>query len=96
MPTYAAAPPLPPLSLQPAIVVAAPMRSLMDQRWSHHALRAMGIPDRVVDAALTQQPTTEAEWIVALMGALRGLCTGGPAAPTVMVGPSCANLARQL
>ncbi len=96
MPTYAAAPAQPPLSLQPAIIAAAPMRSLMDQRWSHHALRAMGIPDRVVDAALTQQPTTEAEWIVALMGALRGLCTGGPAAPTVMVGPSCANLARQL
>lgn len=93
---YAPAPAQPPLSLQPAVVAAAPTRSLMDQRWSHHALRAMGIPDRVVDTALTQQPTTEAEWIVALMGALRGLCTGGPAMPTVMVGPSCANLARQL
>ncbi len=96
MPTYVPAPVQPPVALQPAVITAAPMRSLMDQRWSHHALRAMGIPDRVVDAALAQQPTTEAEWIVALMGALRGLCTGGPAMPTVMVGPSCANLARQL
>ena len=81
--------------LQPA-PVALPMRTTVDQRWSHHVLRAMGIPDRVVDAALTHRPTGESEWIVALMGALRGLCTGGPVAPTVMVGPSCANLARQL
>jgi hypothetical protein len=81
--------------LQPA-PVAMPMRTTVDQRWSHHVLRAMGIPDRVVDAALTHRPTGESEWIVALMGALRGLCTGGPVAPTVMVGPSCANLARQL
>jgi hypothetical protein len=81
--------------LQPAPIVAS-MRSTVDQRWSHHVLRAMGIPDRVVDAALTLRPTTESEWIVALMGALRGLCTGGPVAPIVMVGPSCANLARQL
>ncbi|MGZ7005668.1 MAG: hypothetical protein ACXVLX_08720 [Ilumatobacteraceae bacterium] len=81
--------------LQPA-PVAMPARATVDQRWSHHVLRAMGIPDRVVDAALTHRPTTESEWIVALMGALSGLCTGGPIAPTVMVGPSCANLARQL
>jgi hypothetical protein len=81
--------------LQPA-PVAMQARTTVDQRWSHHVLRAMGIPDRVVDAALTHRPTTESEWIVALMGALRGLCTGGPVAPTVMVGPSCANLARQL
>ena len=81
--------------LQPA-PIAMPSRTTIDQRWSHHVLRAMGIPARVVDAALTHGPTTESEWIVALMGALRGLCTGGPIAPTVMVGPSCANLARQL
>jgi hypothetical protein len=83
-------------SAVPARPVVAATRGVIDQRWSHSALRAMGIPDRVVDAALTHRPTTEAEWIVALMGALSGLCTGGPVAPVVMVGPSCANLARQL
>jgi hypothetical protein len=88
--------PVVPAPAVPARPVAAATRGVIDQRWSHSALRAMGIPDRVVDAALTHRPTTEAEWIVALMGALSGLCTGGPVAPVVMVGPSCANLARQL
>jgi hypothetical protein len=74
----------------------APARRLVDQRWSHRALRAMGVPDRVVDMAMTVQPVTEGDWTVALMGALRHYCGRDISNPMVMVGSSCANLARQL
>jgi hypothetical protein len=59
-------------------------------------LRALGLPDRIVDLALRDQPKEGPEWIVALMGAFRTICAAAPAGPTVMAGPSCANLARQL
>ncbi|MBI4885074.1 MAG: hypothetical protein HY826_13570 [Actinobacteria bacterium] len=74
---------------------AAPHR-VVDKRWSQAALRSVGVPDRVVDLAMSAGPVTEGEWIVALMRALRGYCGPALAIPTVMVGPSCANLARQL
>lgn len=67
-----------------------------DGRWSPRALRALGLPDRIVDIATAAQPSTEADWIVALMGALKGICTPRTTGPVVMVGPNCANLARQL
>ena len=67
-----------------------------DPRWSHQSLRALGLPDRIVDHALRDQPKEGPEWIVALMGAFRTICASAPAGPTVMAGPSCANLARQL
>jgi hypothetical protein len=93
-------PPPPPLVVAPApvsrpAVPAAPV-TVADRRWSHHVLRAMGIPDPVVDVAARSHPATESEWIVALMGALRDLCAPAAAIPTIMVGPACANLARQL
>ncbi len=67
-----------------------------DPRWSHQALRAIGLPDRIVDIAMLQHPVEGPQWIMALMGAFRTLCAPAPAGPTVLVGPSCANLARQL
>ena len=85
---YSAAP-----TLAPA---PTPPRRLVDQRWSHRALRAMGVPDRLVDMALAVHPVTEGDWTVALMGALRHYCGRDLGNPMVMVGPSCANLARQL
>lgn len=76
----------------------APRRNLppSDPRWSHQALRAIGLPDRIVDIAMLQHPVEGPQWIMALMGAFRTLCAPAPAGPTVLVGPSCANLARQL
>jgi len=67
-----------------------------DGRWSHQSLRALGLPDRIVDTALEARPSSESEWIVALMGAFSRLCAAPPVGPTVMIGPACANLARQL
>jgi hypothetical protein len=68
----------------------------VDKRWSPRALRAVGVPDRVVDLAMTSEPVTEGEWIVALMRALRGYCSLALTAPTVMIGSSCGDLAHQL
>ncbi|HEY4332203.1 MAG TPA: hypothetical protein VGM78_06525, partial [Ilumatobacteraceae bacterium] len=67
-----------------------------DARWSSQSLRALGLPDRIVDAAMVQRPVSEADWIVALMGSFRTICEPRPVGPIVMVGPNCANLARQL
>ena len=67
-----------------------------DSRWSHQSLRALGLPDRIVDTALVHQPSTESEWIVALMGAFAEISRRAPLGPTIMMGPACANLARQL
>ena len=80
---------------RPAIV---PRRAsaAIDPRWSHQTLRALGLPDRLVDIAMLQRPVEGPQWIMALMGAFRTLCSPPPAGPTVLVGPSCANLARQL
>ncbi|MCW2752132.1 MAG: hypothetical protein JWR83_3242, partial [Aeromicrobium sp.] len=67
-----------------------------DPRWSHQTLRALGLPDRLVDIAMLQRPVEGPQWIMALMGAFRTLCSPPPVGPTVLVGPSCANLDRQL
>ena len=69
---------------------------MVDKRWSPRAMRAVGVPDRVVDIAMTAEPVTEGEWIVALMRAMRGFCGRALTAPTVMIGSSCSDLARQL
>jgi hypothetical protein len=75
--------------------VPQPSRST-PTRWSHQALRSIGVPDRIVDAALADSPSDSREWIVALMGAFGSICVAQPLGPVAMVGPSCANLARQL
>lgn len=67
-----------------------------DPRWSHQTLRAIGLPDRIVDIAMLQHPAEGPQWIMALMAAFRTLCAPAPTGPTVLIGPSCANLARQL
>jgi hypothetical protein len=85
-----------PMSAPVSPPASAPPRRLVDQRWSHRALRAMGVPDRLVDMALGVHPVTEGDWTVALMGALRHYCGRDLGNPMVMVGSSCANLARQL
>ncbi|MCU1393242.1 MAG: hypothetical protein JWM34_1670 [Ilumatobacteraceae bacterium] len=73
-----------------------PAPQAIDPRWSHHSLRAIGLPDRIVDIAMLQRPVESPQWIMALMAAFRTLCNPTPNGPTVLVGPSCANLARQL
>ncbi|MCU1397084.1 MAG: hypothetical protein JWN62_193 [Acidimicrobiales bacterium] len=78
------------------VVVPRRLPHAVDARWSHQTLRAIGLPDRIVDLALLQRPVEGPQWIMALMGAFRTLCSPAPAGPTVLVGPSCANLARQL
>jgi hypothetical protein len=79
-------------------IVAGPTATARqaDPRWSHETLRALGIPDRMVDLAVSEQPVDGPQWIMALMGAFRTICAPPPAGPTVLVGPACANLARQL
>jgi hypothetical protein len=64
--------------------------------WSAEALRSLGLPDRIVDAALEMNPTTEGQWIVALMSILRDYCGKQTVISTVMVGPTSADLARQI
>jgi hypothetical protein len=49
-----------------------------------------------VDAALAKNPTTEGQWIVALMSILRDYCGKQSVISTVMVGPTSADLAKQL
>jgi hypothetical protein len=100
---YTAGDPYParPSATAPAAIAAsfAPVRSTRpdaDHRWSHQTLRALGVPDRIVDAALLDRPRDSREWIIALMSALRTMCQPLPTMPVMMVGPTCANLARQL
>ncbi|MCE9620961.1 MAG: hypothetical protein K8R99_01300 [Actinomycetia bacterium] len=83
-----------PAPTKPKMAVAP--RVSTDQRWSHRALRAAGVPDQVVELAMASEPVTEGEWIVALMRALRGFCGTTLAAPSVMIGSSCVDLAKQL
>lgn len=64
--------------------------------WSEAALRALGVPDKIIDDAVALSPQTEGQWIVALMSALRDYCGPVPMMSSVMVGPAAANLARQL
>jgi hypothetical protein len=64
--------------------------------WSEAALRALGVPDRIIEDAVALAPETEGQWIVALMSALRDYCGPVPMMSSVMVGPAAANLARQL
>jgi hypothetical protein len=64
--------------------------------WSEAALRALGVPDKIIDDAVALSPQTEGQWIVALMSALREYCGPVPMMSSVMVGPAAANLARQL
>lgn len=78
------------------VVVPRRLPHPVDARWSHQTLRAIGLPDRIVDLAMMQRPVEGPQWIMALMGAFRTLCAPAPAGPTVLVGPACANLARQL
>ena len=78
-----------------APTVRAPMPPL-DTEWSDAALRSLGLPDKIVDAAMALAPQTEGQWIVALMAVLREYCAPLPIVSSVMVGPASANLARQL
>jgi len=80
----------------PASPVAAVHRTGAAGGWSAEALRSLGLPDRIVDAALAKNPTTEGQWIVALMSILRDYCGKQSVISTVMVGPTAADLARQL
>ncbi len=64
--------------------------------WSESALRALGVPDSIINDAVALAPETEGQWIVALMSALREYCGPVPMMSSVMVGPAAANLARQL
>lgn len=83
---------------------AAPVATLPSTRasvaleadWSDAALRSLGLPDKIVDAAMALAPQTEGQWIVALMAVLREYCAPLPIVSSVMVGPASANLARQL
>lgn len=94
-PPVVTAPATPP-SPRPDVVADRAPAAHADPRWSHHTLRALGLPDRIVDLALREQPHGAQQWIMALMGALRTICTPPPVGPTVLIGPACANLARQL
>jgi len=80
----------------PASPVAAVHRTGAAGGWSAEALRSLGLPDRIVDAALAKNPTTEGQWIVALMSILRDYCGKQSVISTVMVGPTSADLAKQL
>jgi hypothetical protein len=80
----------------PAAPVAPVHRTGAAGGWSAEALRSLGLPDRIVDAALAKNPTTEGQWIVALMSILRDYCGKQSVISTVMVGPTSADLAKQL
>jgi hypothetical protein len=54
------------------------------------------VPDTIVQRVAQHDPSDDTQWIVAFMIGVRHLCTGLPARPMVVTGPSCANLARQL
>jgi hypothetical protein len=56
----------------------------------------IGVPDSIVDAMVAQAPRDDVEWLMALMNALRPLCETPRPGATLVVGPACANLARQL
>lgn len=64
--------------------------------WSAAALRVIGVPDSIVDAMVAQTPRDDVEWLMSLMNALRPLCETPRPGATLVVGPACANLARQL
>jgi hypothetical protein len=64
--------------------------------WSAAALRVIGVPDSIVEAMVAQAPNDDVEWLMALMGALRPLCETPRPGATLVIGPACANLARQL
>jgi hypothetical protein len=87
--------PVPPAPVHtPAAPVA--VQTVAAGGWSAEALRSLGLPDRIVDAALAMNPTTEGQWIVALMSILRDYCGKQSVISTVMVGPTSADLARQI
>jgi hypothetical protein len=89
--------PVPPAPVHtPAAPVTAVHQTGAAGGWSAEALRSLGLPDRIVDAALAMNPTTEGQWIVALMSILRDYCGKQSVISTVMVGPTSADLARQL
>jgi hypothetical protein len=90
---------LAPVPPAPAPTPAAPVAAVQTGAaggWSAEALRSLGLPDRIVDAALAMNPITEGQWIVALMSILRDYCGKQSVISTVMVGPTSADLARQL
>ena len=96
-PSTAAVPVIaPPGVAQSAARGAITAHSSDTSRWSPRSLRALGVPDRIVDLATASQPIGEADWIVALMGAFKSICATRTIGPVIMVGPKCANLARQL
>jgi hypothetical protein len=64
--------------------------------WSAAALRVIGVPDSIVEAMVAQAPQDDVEWLMSLMNALRPLCETPRPGATLVVGPACANLARQL
>lgn len=90
-----------PLVGAPAIVNSTPPpppapASVRPGGWSQQTLRSLGVPDALVAAANGSRPQSEGEWIVALMTVLASRCRQQVTAPSVLVGPVCANLARQL
>lgn len=64
--------------------------------WSVPALRAIGLPDALVADIARRGPTDEVSWNVALLMALRTLCTRRPPDASVLVGSSSAKLAAHL
>jgi hypothetical protein len=74
----------------------APLDGPRVATWSGTTLRALGLPDAVVEMVVSQSPSDDVEWTVSLMIAVRGLCRSLPLGSTVLVGPSGGELARQL
>ena len=88
--------PIAPVAPVAALPVPFAPPALPSGSWSAPTLRAFGVPDTLVERILQQRPTDDTEWTVAFMLAARHLCQPVPEGPTVLTGPSGANLARQL
>ncbi|MCU1367849.1 MAG: hypothetical protein JWN39_3488, partial [Ilumatobacteraceae bacterium] len=46
------------------VVVPRRLPHAVDARWSHQTLRAIGLPDRIVDLAMLQRPVEGPQWIM--------------------------------
>ena len=84
----------PSLPVRNRVLVPSPVS--LPTSWTAPTLRAFGVPDGIVDRMTAQAPSDDTEWTVAFMLAVRELCRSLPSGPGVLVGPSGANLARQL
>lgn len=85
-----------PSAFTPVAEPAPAHRAVDRSGWSAAALRVLGVPDSLVTAVTAEQPHDDISWTTALMNALRPLCTGPRPGTSLIVGPACANLARQL